>query len=169
MGVWMEGSFLRMKVYSGSRTYELLRNGAKYVTICIPSKVELFVDALLEKHRLTVKRFEEHWFALEDCEAIVATIVERIEQDQDSLSVYLIPTKIEVLQALPKPFRRFDYAILEMLVILSKAMHGKLSMPENEVETILRYLTFVIRRTAKDPRLMKLLEELSHAVRNLVS
>jgi len=115
------GPELVVKVFTGCRTYEMVRHGARDYVINVTSDPTLFYYAVLGKGslRLVPSRTVSAPRVV-GCVAYVEAVRKSVEYRRGYLVLSLAPTYVEVSKQYPKAFNRATPAIIEALVYLTK-------------------------------------------------
>jgi len=121
IGVLLLDDMLFSRVFKGSRTYELLRKGAKEGTICVTHDPRLFYYSIIRKEKLKyifIKGINTP--CLSGCNGYVYFKVVKYNDLGDYLAVYMKPLSVYLRKSIPKTYNRASYAIIEALVYYSK-------------------------------------------------
>jgi len=148
---------LAIKVYSGCRTYDLVRCGARDYVINITSDPTLFYYAILSKNllKLNPSRYVRAP-RVAGCEAYVECELSYITYGRGYLKLYLRPIHIEYKKIVPKAFCRAYPAIIEALICYTKIPYLKSAGKLREAEALLNKIRSCVEVVKHSTRSRKL-------------
>ncbi|MEM4785850.1 MAG: DUF447 family protein [Desulfurococcaceae archaeon] len=109
------------KVYKNTLLHELLSRKDCKLCLCITSSSMLFYRSVLERDYLKYIYLKDvDRKCIQNCDSYInLDLIDIIDRKQYSLH-YFKPFKIIIANTYPKGFHRYDYAIVESLVYLTK-------------------------------------------------
>lgn len=163
---------LAVKLYPGSRTYELVRRGARDYVINVTSDPVLFYYAVLSKNSLRLKP-SRYVSApkVAGCDAYVECVLSTIRHGREYLRLYLRPLHIEYRKTCPRPFCRAEPAIIEALIYLTKIPYLRRTGKLGEAQVLLtkiRYCVEVVEHSTRSRRLRYISRRILEKAENLM-
>lgn len=136
LGFKLVGGFIVVRVYRGSRTYELvISRGASRGFICVTQDPRLFFYAVFDKAKALALIEKKRC-----CEAVVYFGVDSVELDEQRgyAMVSLRPVDVVVSRRAPRGFTRASAMLIEALVWFTKAVQTPLDRDTKSL-----YLSYV--------------------------
>ena len=127
MGVLLHGDEeIRLRVYRGQRTYEMIINGAKDCVLNITDDPILFYNAIFEKDKISYTPAQRVSSPrISDCDASVECSIVNVKMHKGYVEVFLKPLLINVTSKAAKTYTRVGPAIIEALICYSKIPYFK--------------------------------------------
>jgi len=153
-----------IRVYAGSRTYIMIKSGAKDYVLNVTSDPEVFYWAVLKKEYLRFKSSRRVTAPrIAGCQAYVECVLESIKFGRNYLRAELRPVYIEYVKVKPKAYCRAQPAIIEALVYFTKLKYllsvGDLSKAKALLENI-KHCENVVRHCTTQRKLRKIAKEI---------
>ena len=170
IGVLMENQELIIRVFKGSKTYNMLLNGAKECVINVTRNPRYFYYAIFHKDKImltdavkvSVKR-------VADCNAYIECNISNIELKDDYLTAYLKPIFVEISSYYPLTFNRAWPAIIEALVHYTKIPYYRsLNISANEIIRKISFLREIVYRSSKNIELRRIIDDIIDRTRKLL-
>jgi len=164
MGVFLnDAGEIRLKVYKGQRTYEMIVNGAKDCVLNITDDPMLFYNAIFEKDKISyipAKRVSSP--RIIDCDAYVECSIVNLAICKEYVMVLLKPLLIDPAHGTVRTYNRAGPAIIEALICYSKIPYFKDADREKAESLKKRIAMFrnIVYHSTRDKALRKIATEI---------
>ena len=143
---------IEMEIYKGSKTYENVLNGGKFV-INFVEDVKIFYDSIFEKENIELDG--NH---LKNADAFIEMEVGEIKEMDEKVGVKAVPLAFVIIKV-PRPVNRAESLVLESLIASTKIPHvsaEERKFLEKKIQDNLR----VVKKVAPGSRFERILEKL---------
>ncbi|RJS83976.1 DUF447 family protein, partial [Candidatus Bathyarchaeota archaeon] len=163
IGVLIKDGNLFSKVYSPSKTYSILRKGARYCVLNVTEDPILFYNSIFNKEKVHLSCSKgTSTPRVDHCDAYVECEIIDVEISEELLRVSMKPLHVDFSRVYPRVYFRAGPAIIEALVNYTKIPYF-LKSRSGDVKELLKSISNlreIVYRSSRDERYRRIIDNI---------